>query len=216
MQEAVPRPSRSGYGAGSSWSSGPYQRNPQRPLRRLIPGGFRVGILDHSLAEIAALLEMSTPAVKAAVHRGRSRLRELSAARELPAPRSGSPTVARYAALFNARDWDGVRAMLVDDVRLDLASRERRAGLANVRHYFINYDKVHFINYDKVHDWRLVPGWLDGREVLAVFRSRGEARPGYFIELTLRGERVAAIRDFCYVSYIGQDTEIVLTQGATP
>ena len=64
--------------------------------------------------------------------------------------------------------------------------------------------------------WRLVPGWIDGREVLAVFRNHGEARPDYFIELTLRGERVAAIRDFRYVSYTGQDAEIVLTQGATP
>jgi hypothetical protein len=26
--------------------------------------------------------------------------------------------VARYVALFNRRDWDGLRAMLADDVRL--------------------------------------------------------------------------------------------------
>ena len=116
-----------------------------------------------------------------------------------------SPAVARYAVLFNARDWDGVRAMLMDDVRLDLVSREKRVGRANVGHYFTNYDKV--------HDWCLVPGWLDGREVLAVFRNPADVRPTYFIELTLRDERVAAIRDFRYVPYIGREAEIVLIEG---
>jgi hypothetical protein len=56
------------------------------------------------------------PAIKAALHRGRSRLRELAAVPEQEAAEpTASPALARYAALFNARDWDGVRAMLVDD-----------------------------------------------------------------------------------------------------
>ena len=159
-------------------------------------------VLDHTLEEIAALLGLRVPAVKAALHRGRARLHKLAAIREAPAPRPSSPAVARYAALFNARDWDGVRAMLVDDVRLDLVSREKRAGFANVGHYFTNYSKT--------SDWHLVPAFLDGREVLAVFRDPAAVRPGYFIELSLRDERVAAIRDFRYVPYIGQEAEMVL------
>src|SRR5215468_7781477 len=86
-------------------------------------------VLDYSLDEIASLLELSISAVKAALHRGRGRLRQLSAAAPEPAlPRAISPALARYAALFNARDWEGVRGMLIDDVRLDLVSREQRAG----------------------------------------------------------------------------------------
>ena len=158
-------------------------------------------VLEYSLEEIAAMLELSVPATKAALHRGRTRLRELSA---VPEPetvkRSASPALARYAALFNARDWDGVRAMLVDDVKLDLVSREKRSGRQNVSHYFTNYDKV--------HGWRLAPGWLDGRQVLAVFRNPGDTRPGYFIELDLADDRVAAIRDFRYVPYIGREAAI--------
>ena len=78
-------------------------------------------VLDHSLDEIAALLALSMPAVKAALNRGRARLRELGKASDPAAPpRPVPPALARYAALFNARDWDGVRAMLVDDVKLDL------------------------------------------------------------------------------------------------
>jgi RNA polymerase sigma-70 factor (ECF subfamily) len=154
-------------------------------------------VLGHSLEEIAALLELSVPAVKAALHRGRVRLRdELANVAELTA-RPASPIVTRYAELFNARDWDGVRAMLADDVRLDLVQRSQRAGRRDVG--------VYFTNYDQVTDWRLQPAWLDGVEVLAVFREPGDERPGYFIELTTIDGRIAVIRDFRYVPYVARE-----------
>jgi RNA polymerase sigma-70 factor (ECF subfamily) len=154
-------------------------------------------VLGHSLEEIATLLELSVPAVKAALHRGRVRLRdELANVAEAPA-RPASPVVARYAELFNARDWDGVRAMLADDVRLDLVQRSQRAGRRDVG--------VYFTNYDQVTDWQLQPAWLDGVEVLAVFRKPGDERPGYFIELTAIDGRIAVIRDFRYVPYVARE-----------
>jgi RNA polymerase sigma factor (sigma-70 family) len=159
-------------------------------------------VLDYSLEEIAAMLELSVSAVKAALHRGRRRLRELTKGQRPAAPpRATSPALARYAALFNARDWDGVRAMLVDDVKLDLVSRWKAAGRRHVNTYFTNYDSV--------TDWHLVPGWLDSREVLAVLREPRAARPAYFIELRLVGDgRVAVIRDFRHVPYIAYEAEI--------
>jgi hypothetical protein len=161
-------------------------------------------VLDYSLDEIAALLDLSVPAVKAVLHRGRERLRELC---ETPTPatppRAVSPALARYAALFNARDWDGVRAMLAEDVRLDLVSREQRVGREQVSHYFTNYAAV--------SDWHLVPALLDSREVIAVFRNPHDRQPGYFIELGLIDGRIAAIRDFRYVPYIARDAVIELT-----
>ena len=159
-------------------------------------------VLDYSLEEIAAMLELSVSAVKAALHRGRARLRELTKAQRPAAPpRATSPALARYAALFNARDWDGVRAMLVDDVKLDLVSRWKATGRRQVSTYFTNYDSV--------TDWHLVPGWLDSREVLAVLREPRAARPAYFIELRLvDDDRVAVIRDFRHVPYIAYEVEI--------
>jgi RNA polymerase sigma factor (sigma-70 family) len=163
-------------------------------------------VLEYSLEDIAALLGLTVPAVKAALHRGRARLHELSEAPQAaPAPGPVSEAALRYAALFNARDWDGVRAMLLDDVKLDLVSRTKRWGRRQVAEYFSNYDKA--------RDWHLVPGWLDGREVLAVFRDPGAhlpgSRPGYFIALTLAGGGVAAIRDFRYVPYVARDAAFV-------
>jgi len=163
-------------------------------------------VIEYSLDEIADMLKLSVPAIKAALHRGRARLRELS---ETPANetsrRVASPAFIRYADLFNARDWDGVRGMLVDEVKLDLVSRFETAGRPVL---------TYFTNYDGTSDWHLVPGWLDGREVIAVFRNPADTRPGYFIMLDLAGDRVAAIRDFRYVPYIGRDAMIEIADGS--
>jgi RNA polymerase sigma factor (sigma-70 family) len=153
-------------------------------------------VLGHSLEEIGALLDLTLPAVKAALHRGRARLRE-SQTSDREAPRTASPLIARYAELFNARDWDGVRALLAEDVRLDLVSRIKREGKRNVGNYFSNYERF--------HDWHLVPAWLDGREVIAVYRDRQSAEASYFIELQHTARGVVAIRDFRYVPYIARE-----------
>ena len=158
-------------------------------------------VLGHSLEEIGGLLELSLPAVKAALQRGRVRLRELAVTRPPEPPPQTTPAVARYVALFNARDWDGVRAMLAEDVQLDLVSRAQRAGRA-VGDYLTNYDRY--------RDWRLAPAWLEGREVIAVFRSPGDTRPGYLIELDFEQGKIRRIRDFRYVPYIMQDAVAVL------
>jgi RNA polymerase sigma-70 factor, ECF subfamily len=157
-------------------------------------------VLGHSVEEMSELLELSVAAVKAALHRGRERLRILaeSAPREeMPAPPPASPAIARYVALFNARDWDTVRAMLAEDVRLDLVSRVQRSGRRDVSAYFTNYDGV--------HDWHLVPAWLDGVEVIAVFRDPADPQPSYFVELTTRDGFITQIKDYRYVPYILSD-----------
>ncbi|MFT3922253.1 MAG: sigma-70 family RNA polymerase sigma factor [Myxococcales bacterium] len=167
-------------------------------------------VLGHSLDDIAELLELSLPAVKAALHRGRARLRQEQEAAESngPAkPSAPSPVVARYARLFNARDWEGVRALLAEDVRLDLVSRARRSG-REVESYTSNYATK--------HDWHMVPAMLEGREVIAVFRRAEDMRPGYFVELTLVDERVALIRDFRYVPYIAREAVIELSAERGP
>jgi len=163
-------------------------------------------VLDHSLEEIAEELQLSVQAVKAALHRGRRVLRDLSqpAADTQPATPPVSPELVRYATLFNAQDWDGVRAMLADDVRLDLVSRRKAAGRREVSLYFGNYGRV--------SDWHLVPAHLDGHEVLAVMREPGATRPGYFIELQWRDAQVIAIRDYRYVHYIAQEATMVLAR----
>jgi len=159
-------------------------------------------VLDHSLEEIVGILDSSLPAVKASLHRGRARLRRGADRADLPpAGRTGfSKSLVRYASLFNAHDWDGVRAMLAEDVRLDLVSRDQRRGRLEVAHYFVNYEAA--------KDWHLVPAWLDGREILAVTAHSADASPRYFMELEIQGESIASIKDFRYVPYILQEARI--------
>jgi RNA polymerase sigma factor (sigma-70 family) len=161
-------------------------------------------VLGHSLEDIAQLLDLSISAVKAALHRGRSRLLALSA-EPAPAPqRHPSPVVARYVELFNARDWDAVRAMLADEVRLDVVSISRRQGRERV--------EVYFTNYAKITDVRFATAWLDGREVIAAFRPASAVRPTYLgaIELDAKGASIASIRDYYHVPYILQEAGIQL------
>jgi len=155
-------------------------------------------VLDHSIDEIAVELSLSVPAVKAALHRGRTSLQLLGEASSTgPRGTAMSPALLRYATLFNAHDWDGVRALLADDVKLDLVSRRKAAGRREVGTYFTNYERA--------ADWRLTAAWLDGREVLAAWRGAGSSRPDYFIALSWHRDQVIAIRDFRYVPYIARE-----------
>jgi RNA polymerase sigma factor (sigma-70 family) len=163
-------------------------------------------VLEHSVEEIAALLNQSAAATKAALHRGRLRLRALRETPPTPpdAPPPFSDTLVQYTALFNAGDWDGVRALLADEVRLDLVSRSQRAGRRDVGGYVANYARF--------DGWYLVAARLDGREVVAGFRSESEARPSYYIELGMEGGLVTDIRDFRYVPYICVDAAIEVAE----
>ncbi len=156
-------------------------------------------VLEHSLDEIAAELGLSVAAVKTALHRGRAALRKLNvaAAASTATPRAPSPALANYASLFNAHDWAAVRALLADDVRLDLVSQRKSAGRRDVGLYFTNYERAATV--------QLVPTWLDGREVLAVLPEPAATKPSYFIEVVWREGQVDLIRDFRYVPYIAQD-----------
>jgi RNA polymerase sigma-70 factor (ECF subfamily) len=156
-------------------------------------------VLDHSLDEIADELNLTLPAVKAALHRGRAALQRTVAAAPPATPSPAiSPALRRYASLFNAHDWDGVRALLADDVRLDLVSRRKSAGRRDVGNYLGNYNRA--------GGWHLTPARFDGREVVAVRASPADtSRPRYVIELTWENGRIAHIRDFRYVPYIAQE-----------
>ena len=166
-------------------------------------------VLDQSLEEIAAMLDLTVNAVKAHLARGRARLKTIKAqAPTKPSPRPPSPAVARYVALFNDRDWDGLRAMLADDVRLIQSSYPLRAGAADVGMFFGIYSRS-----DPV---RLVPAWLDGREVIAVYDGFRAVRPSYFMWLEWKDGRISFIRDYRHVRYVVDDAELVLAPDAPP
>ena len=56
--------------------------------------------------------------------------------------------------------------------------------------------------------WHFVPAWLDGGEVLAVYRSPTDPRPTYFVELTHASGQITGIRDFHFVPYVAAEASI--------
>ena len=160
-------------------------------------------VLDEPLAEIAVLLDLTVDAVKAHLARGRARLREINAkADQLSDAKPTSAAVARYVALFNRRDWDGLRALLADDVKLNQSTHPVRVGSADVGMFFSIYARIDGV-------W-LTPAWLEGREVIAVFEDRAGPKPSYIMWLEWRGDQITFIRDYRYVRYITADAELTL------
>jgi RNA polymerase sigma-70 factor, ECF subfamily len=156
-------------------------------------------VLGCSLSEVCEVMDFSLPAVKAALHRGRTLLRELAdEPDDLPLAKlsdADRDRLGAYVAHFNARDFDAIRAMIADDVRLELVSKTRMNGKAEVSRYFGNYDKV--------GDWRLVPGLLEGSPAILVFDpNEPDAGPKYFMLLQWSADKVATIRDFRHAAYV--------------
>ena len=160
-------------------------------------------VLDESLAEIAALLGLSVDAVKAHLARGRARLRDINA-QGAPPPGVPAPSaaVSRYVTLFNQRDWDALRALLADDVKLSQSTHSLRVGRAEVGMFFTFYAQSPEV-------W-LAPAWLEGQEVIAVFENRGDARPSYMMWLEWADGRIRFIRDYRYVRYVVAEVEMTL------
>jgi RNA polymerase sigma-70 factor, ECF subfamily len=156
-------------------------------------------VLGCSLQEVCEVTDASLPAVKASLHRGRARLRELAAEPEdAPQPalsEAERAQLAAYVTHFNARDFDAIRAMITDDIRLDLVSKTRMRGKGEVSRYFGNYSAA--------VDWHLVPGLVEGRPAILVFDPNAPSGPPkYFMLLGWDGDKVETIRDFRYAPYI--------------
>ncbi len=164
-------------------------------------------VLGHSLEEITGITATSLPAVKSALHRGRERLRELAAEPdEQPLPALSEQErelLAAYVERFNARDFDAVREMLAEEVRLDLVGRLRKSGKRDVSSYVTNYSGV--------FDWRLGLGLVDGRPaVVVVDPNESSGKAVYFMLLNWTGRKVSKIRDFRYARYVMDGAEVLL------
>jgi RNA polymerase sigma-70 factor (ECF subfamily) len=168
---------------------------------RLAPGPRAVvalaDVLGHSIAETATILRMTEAATKAALHRGRTRLRQIAHEDDIPVRMSPEEKLRlqRYADHFNAHDWDALRAMLAEDVRLDLVNRTKLSGARDV--------SVYFTRYAEAPEWQVEPGLAEGRPVL-LFRRPGvpAAPPAYVVLLEWADGHIAAIRDFHYATYV--------------
>jgi RNA polymerase sigma-70 factor (ECF subfamily) len=163
-------------------------------------------VLGHSLEEVSAVLDTTIPAVKAALHRGRQRLRELAAEPDdRPPPvltEADRRRLEAYVARFNARDFDALRSLLADEVRVEVVNRARLDGRSAAGRYFSNYGQS--------HDWLLVPGLVERQPAVMVYDPvHPDGPPVYFILLDWTGERLLKVRDFRYARYAVDGAEMI-------
>lgn len=167
-------------------------------------------VLGYSLQEIGEIIDGSVPAAKAALQRGRERLRALAAEPDdIPLPALTEPQRKRlesYVKRFNAHDFDAVRTMLAEEVHLELVNRVRLEGKKNVAPYFSNYAARPY--------WRFAAGFIDRRQGVLVYDGDDpDRRMKYFVLLDWAGDRIIGIRDFVFARYVMDGAALVILDG---
>jgi len=155
-------------------------------------------VLGHSVEEIASIAACSPVAAKSALQRGRAALRRLAQAPEdtrLPLmSESDRRKITAYVDLFRSGDFDAIRALLADDVKLDLVNRLQWEGRDKIGAYFTRYAEE--------TKWRFALGAVEGRPAMLVFDSSGPMQqPAHFVLIGWSGTRIAKIRDFLFAPY---------------
>jgi RNA polymerase sigma-70 factor, ECF subfamily len=113
--------------------------------------------------------------------------------------------LSAYVERFNARDFDTVRDMLAEDVRLELVNKTRLKGRTEVGRYFGNYANA--------RDWHFQLGFVDRRPaIIASDPSDSVRRPAYFILLHWTTDRIGIIRDFRHARYVMEAAEVILPE----
>ena len=163
-------------------------------------------VLGHSVEEIAGIAGCSPAAAKSALQRGRAALQRLAQTPEdarLPLMSDmDRRKISAYVHLFQSGDFDAIRAMLADDVKLDLVNRLQLEGRERIKAYFTRYAEV--------TKWRFALGAVEGRPAMLVFDSTGPMeRPAHFVLIRWSEDTISEIRDFLFAPYVLEATDWV-------
>jgi len=178
-----------------------------RLLQRLSPQERAAIVLkeafDMTLDEIATLLATTPGAVKAALHRGRGRLREP----ETPdAPRRPAPSpelLDRFIDRYNAKDVKGLVALMLDGASAENVGNsvhvgvgDRAAGIPNFLHKVV-HGHEEWPPQTRPDATRLERATLDGEPILLLFVTRwGSEALEVVFRFEERDGRIARIRAY--------------------
>jgi RNA polymerase sigma-70 factor, ECF subfamily len=169
-------------------------------------------VLGHSLEEVASITGASEAAAKSALQRGRVRLREFAREPDVLLPMMSDGMRARlikYVEGFKTGDFDMVRAMLAEDVKLDLVAKFHKQGKSEVGQYYAAYAAA--------KQWAYSAAVVDGRPAMLVYdREVSLKAPAYFVALSFDGDRVISIHDFLFARYAMDGVDLSLLDPAPP
>jgi RNA polymerase sigma-70 factor (ECF subfamily) len=103
--------------------------------------------------------------------------------------------ISAFVDFFRSGDFDAIRAMLADDVKLDLVNRLQWQGRDKISPYFTRYSEE--------TKWRFALGAVEGQPAMLVFDSTGPMEsPAHFVLIDLWEGRIIEIRDFLFAPYV--------------
>jgi len=150
---------------------------------------------DMTLEEIAEVLATTVGAIKAALHRGRARLRETpapAAARTAPA----RAVLDRFVERYNARDRDALLDLLLDSASIEMPGVDYEAGRATFarKHGWLTHNLVSPFD-GKPTDALWETALFEGEPIVLVLYPRGgELKVGSLMRFETDGERISHIR----------------------
>jgi RNA polymerase sigma-70 factor (ECF subfamily) len=166
-------------------------------------------VLDYSLSDSATVVNSTVGGVKAALHRGRAKLRSHRPDRSRrPAPLDSHRRrlLTSYIDCFNARDWDALRRLIQTDARVEVVDLHDTVASS----YTNRYANLSW-------DWRMSLASI-GDDVAIVQWRRASAdgpwAPVAAIRLWWEGDKVVRIRDYTHVWYLFADSEVTEIEGA--
>ncbi|MEE8272154.1 MAG: sigma-70 family RNA polymerase sigma factor [Alphaproteobacteria bacterium] len=161
-------------------------------------------VFGYSLAEVAEIAGSTEGGVKAALHRGRTKMKKRRPDIDRPAPAMDKERLLRaYVERFNRRDWEAVRDLIRADARLEVIGAAEASGHAFIRStYFGNYERLSV-------PWRMSVGTVDGeRVVVCAELIDGTWTPRSAIRMVVTDGAIARIRDYFHVEYLFADASL--------
>ena len=161
-------------------------------------------VLAYRLAEVADVVDSSVGAVKAALHRGRAKLRSLSgASAQAELDQHQRTLLDAYVECFNRRDWDALRRVIQVDARLEIVGAADGTMLDIGRNYFGNYTRLPY-------DWKLSVARVNGDDVVVHWKREGDHwRPLTAVRLWWSDGHVVRIRDYVHIEYLLEDAQVL-------
>ena len=214
---ALPAPASAPSAETEAAQSADVREASARLLQRLSPQEQAALVLkevfDMPLDDIATLLATTTGAVKAALHRGRDRLREPEGGSASRRPRPSPEILDRFIERYNAKDVRGLVALMLDGAAAE--------NVGNSYHVGASADDLIGFLHKVVHghdEWppqfrpdaaRLRRVDLDGEPIVLVLASRGgRERLEVVFRFEERDGRIARIRAYGFcpetISAVGE------------
>jgi RNA polymerase sigma-70 factor (ECF subfamily) len=138
--------------------------------------------------------------VKAALHRGRAKLRALQEAPSaVELDRRQRELLEAYADCFNRHDWDALRRLIEVDAMLEVV--DAFVGKLEESGYFGNYAALPW-------EWKLSLSRVDGEPVIVHWKKVGsDWRAHAAIRLWWQDGKVVRIKDYAHVDYLLRDAQ---------